>query len=68
MKQVSREKNRLDDKELAKNMLYPYLFIDETIKRGFKINLENHNINHANPFLTTTSNYPEFGIEFRYVN
>ena len=32
-----------------------------------KINLENHNISHANSILTITLNVPEFGIEFRYI-
>ena len=67
-KQLAREKNKLDDKELAKMMTNPYYFIDENLKIGFKINLENHNINHANSILTITPNFPEFGIEFRYIN
>ena len=47
-------------------MLNPIYFIDENIKIGFKINLESHNINHANFILTITPNYAEFGTEFRY--
>ena len=38
------------------------------MKIGFKINLESHNINHANSVLTITPNFSEFGIEFRYIN
>ena len=38
-KQLSREKIKLDDKELAKMMNNPYYFIDENLKIGFKINL-----------------------------
>ena len=38
------------------------------MKNGFKINLESHNISHANSILTITPNVPEFGIEFRYIN
>ena len=34
---------------------------------GFKINLDTHHINHANSKLTITPNYPEFGIEIRYI-
>ena len=49
-------------------MTNPYYFIDENLKNGFKINLESHNINHANSILTITPNFPEFGIEFRYIN
>ena len=47
-------------------MINLYFFIDENLKIGFKINLENHNINHANSILTITSTFPEVGIEFRY--
>ena len=68
LKQLAREKIKLDDKELAKIMINPYLFIDENLKNGFKINLESHNINHANSILTNTLNFPEFGIDFRYFN
>ena len=46
----------------------PYYFIDENLKIGFKISLESHNINRANSILTITHNFPEFGIEFRYIN
>ena len=49
-------------------MINPYYFIDENLKNGFKINLESHNINHANSILTITPNFSEFGIEFRYIN
>ena len=46
----------------------PYYLIDENLKKGFKINLESHNISHANSILTITPNVPEFGTEFRYIN
>ena len=68
LKQLAREKIKLDDKEIAKMMINPYYFIDENLKIGFKINLESHNIFHANSILTITPNFPEFGIEFRYIN
>ena len=68
LKQLARERIKLDDKELAKKMINPYYFIDKNLKIGFKINLESHNINHANYILTTTPNFSEFGIEFRYIN
>ena len=42
LKQIAREKIKLDDKELAKMMINPYYFIDENLKNGFKINLESH--------------------------
>ena len=67
LKQLAREKIILDDKELAKMMINPYYFIEENLKNGFKINLESHNISHANSILTITPNVPEFGIEFRYI-
>ena len=68
IKQLAREKIKLDDKELAKMMINPYYFIDENLKNGFKINLESHNISHANFILTITPNFPDFGIETRYIN
>ena len=68
LKQIAREKIKLDDKELAKMMINPYYFIDENFKNGFKINLESHIISHANSILTITPNVPDFGIEFRYNN
>ena len=68
MKQLAREKIKLDDKELAKHMINPYYSTDKNLKIGFKNNLESHIINHANSILTITPNFPEFGIEFRYIN
>ena len=68
LKQLAREKIKLDEKELAKIMINPYNFIDENLENGFKINLENHNISHANSILTITPKFPEFGIEYRYIN
>ena len=37
LKQLAREKIKLDDKELAKIMINPYYFIDNNLKNGFKI-------------------------------
>ena len=68
LKQLAREKIKLEDKELAKMMINPYYFIDENLKSGFKINLESHKTNHANSILTITPIFSEFGIEFRYIN
>ena len=45
-----------------------YYFTDRNLKMGFKINLDSHHINRANFKLTITTNYPEFGIETRYIN
>ena len=49
-------------------MTNPYYFIDENLKNGFKINLESHNISHANSILTITPKFQEFGIGYRYIN
>ena len=68
LKQIAREKIKLDDKQLAKIMINPYYFIDKNLKIGFKIDLESHNISHANSILTITPKFPEFGIEYRYIN
>ena len=44
IKQIARDKNMLDDKELeeelAEKMINPYSFIDENLKTGFKINIK----------------------------
>ena len=68
LKQLAREKIKLDDKQLAKIMINPYCFIDENLKIGFKIILESHNFSHANSILSILPKFPEFGIEFRYIN
>ena len=49
-------------------MINPYYFIDEILKIGFKINLESHNINHVNSLLNFVPNFPDIGIETRYIN
>ena len=72
LKQIARENIKMDDKELdkelAKMMINPYYFIGKNLKKGFKINLESRNISHANSILTITPKFPEFGIEYRYIN
>ena len=68
LKQLAREKIKVDDKDLAKIMINPYYFIDKNLKIGFKINLESHNFSHANSILSILPKFPEFGIEFRYIN
>ena len=72
LKQIARDNIRLDDKqlnkELAKKMINPYYFTDRNLKVGFKINLDSHNLHHANSKITITPYHPEFGIEFRYIN
>ena len=53
---------------MAKKMFNPYYFIDENLKEGFKINLESHIINRANSLLNIEHNFPDIGIETRYIN
>ena len=72
LKQIARENIKMNDKELdkeiAKKMINPYYFIDENLKIGFKINLESHNISHANSLLNIIPNFPDIGFEKRYIN
>ena len=72
LKRTARDNIRLDDKqlneELAKKLPNPYYFTDRILRVGFKVNLDSHHINHANSNLTITPNFPEFGIETRYIN
>ena len=49
-------------------MLNPFYFTDRNSKVEFKIDLDSHHINHTNSKLTITPNYPELGIEVRYIN
>ena len=71
LRQIARDNIRLDDKqlnkELARRMINPFYFTDRNLRVGFKIDLDNHHINHANSKLTILPNYPEFGIEVRYI-
>ena len=72
LRQLARDNIKLDDKQfnkgLAKRMVNPYYFTDRALQVGFKSNLDSHHINHANSKITIMSNYPEFGIEVRYIN
>ena len=71
LRQLARENIKLDDKqlnkELANKMPNPYYFTDRVLRVGFNIKLDSHHINHAISKLTINSNYPEFGIETRYI-
>ena len=49
-------------------MINPYYFTDRVIQVDFIIVLVSHHINHANSKLTITPNFPEFGIEVRFIN
>ena len=70
LKQIARENFKMNDEEieekLAEKMINSYYFTDENLKIGFKINLESHNVNHANSILTITPKYTNFGIETMY--
>ena len=72
LQQIARQNNKLNDKELdkeiARKMINPYYIFDENLKIGFKIILESHNINHAISLLNIIPNFPDIGIETRYVN
>ena len=72
LKQIARDNIRLDDKqlnkELAKKVNNPYYFTNRVLQVAIKIILDSHHINHANAKLTITPNFPEFGIELRYIN
>ena len=49
-------------------MTNPCYFNVIDLQIGCHINSDSHNKNHANSILTTTPIFPEFGIEFRYIN
>ena len=72
LRQLARANIRLDDRqlnsELARRMNIPYYFTDRALQIGSKIDLDSHHINHANSKITNTPNFPEFGIEIRYIN
>ena len=72
LKQLARDIIKLHDKqlnkELAKKTLNPYYFTDRIIRVGLKIELDSHNINHANSKLNIKPIYPEFGLEVCYIN
>ena len=48
-------------------MINPYYFTDKVVQVGFNITLESHHINHANSKIINKPNYPESGIEVRYI-
>ena len=72
LRQLARDNIRLDDKqinkELARRIINPYYSTDRALQVGFKIDLDSHHINHTKSKLTITPNFPEFGIEIRYIN
>ena len=55
------------NKEIAKKRINPYNFLHQNLKIGFEINLDSHNIDHANSILTITPIFSEYVIETRYV-
>ena len=56
------------DKELAKKMINPYYLTDGKLKIGFKINLDSHNIDHANSISSIEPIFQKFGIEIAKIN
>ena len=64
LRQIARDNIKLDNtqlnKELTRRMINPYYFTDRALQVGFKINLDNHHINHATSKFNITPNYPEF--------
>ena len=71
LKQIDRDNNKLDDKQLNKELAKtnnPYYSTDRALRVGFTITLESHHINHAISKLINKPNYPEFGIEVGYNN
>ena len=65
LKQLAREKIKLNDRELAKMLINLLYLIDENLKIGFKIILGSYNISHANSILTIIPIFPEMRIESR---
>ena len=55
------------DKELADKMPNPYYFTDRVMKIGVIITLDSHHNNHANSNLSFRHNFPEIGIDIRYI-
>ena len=49
-------------------MFNPYYFTDRELQAGFNVSLISHHINHANSKIIVRPNYPEIGIEVRYIN
>ena len=49
-------------------MINPCYLTDKVLQVRFNFTLESHHFNHANSKITIKPNYPEFGIEVRYIN
>ena len=71
LKQIASDKTKKDDKqykkELARKMNNPFYFTDSALRVGFKVTLESHHNNRTNSKIFNGLNYPEFGIEVRYI-
>ena len=69
---IARHNINVDDKQLnkklANRMLNPYYFTDRALRFGFIIKLDGHHIIRTNSKIIIKPNYPEFGIEVRYIN
>ena len=49
-------------------MIYPYYFTDKALHIGLIFTLGSHRFNHAKSKAIIKPNYPDFGIEVRYIN
>ena len=71
-KQIARDNIKIDDeqlnKEIARKIINPYYFTDRSLRVGFNITLESHNIIHTNSKIFIKPNNLEFGIEVQYNN
>ena len=56
------------NKKIAKKMNNPLYFTNRALRIRFNITLESHHINHTNSKIIITPNFPEFGIEVRYID
>ena len=72
LKQIVGDDIKLDDKQLEKELATkatnPYYVTDRALRVRSNITVESHHLNHANSKITITPNYPEVGIEVRFIN
>ena len=72
LKEITTNNFKLGDKqvnkELAKNKNNPCYFTDRALPVGFNISLDSYHINHSISELTNKPNFPEFGVELRYID
>ena len=54
--------------ELSKKMINLYYSTDKALRVCFNVTLEGHHINHSSLKLTIKPDFPDFGVEPRYIN